>query len=84
MRFLKHACVVLLGAVHGRAVFERESPEPPPGSTRSLAAGGVGLVETNHNDQLASGRLQWSSESNHFYRADVYVFGKPPACSYAA
>ena len=44
---------------------------------------GVGLVESNHNDQLASGRLQWSSESNHFYRADVYVFGKPPACSYA-
>ena len=38
------------------------------------------LVESNHNDQLASGRLQWSGESNHYYQADVYVLGTAPGC----
>ena len=47
-------------------------------------AGGVGLVETNHNDQLAPGRLQWATGSNHYYQAEVYVYGVPPACSYSA
>ena len=40
-------------------------------------------MESNHNDQLASGRLQWSGESNHYYQADVYVLGTPPGCSFS-
>jgi hypothetical protein len=35
---------------------------------------GLGMQESNHNDNLASGRLQWADETNYYHAAEVYVW----------
>ena len=37
------------------------------------------MIETNHNDKLASGRLQWASEQNFYHQAVVFLINDAPA-----
>merc|ERR1711865_893200 len=52
--------------------LSQEAPCGHPGTGE-----GLGMIETCSNDNLASGRLQWSSETNFPHNAKVYVWGTP-------
>merc|ERR1711865_1269506 len=49
--------------------LSQEAPCGHPGTGE-----GLGMIETCSNDNLASGRLQWSSETNYPHNAKVYVW----------
>ena len=58
---------------HNYARIGFSMSEDGPDCGHPGTAEGVGLIETNHNDKLASGRLQWASEANYFHEAEVFI-----------